>query len=186
MLNKLGKLILEAVEVIGISVTIIAILHIFILQPNEVSGESMEPYLQNKDRILTDKLSYNFKEPERGEIVIFKYPPNPKEEFIKRIVALPNEQIEIKNNQVIVYNNENPSGFVLNENYLGSTVTTEGRTFIKEGEVIDVPSDSYVVFGDNRPYSSDSRNWGFITKEDIVGRALLRIWPANTLKVIIK
>jgi signal peptidase I len=185
MLNKIGEWALEGIQVIGISAIIIAILHIFIIQPNEVNGESMTPYLQDKDRIITEKLSYRFNEPKRGEIVVFKYPLDPTEEYIKRIVALPNESIEIIDNQVVIYNQENPNGFVLQEDYLKKGAVTTGRAFIKEGEKITVPDNNYIVFGDHREGSSDSRLWGYVKKDEIVGRAYVRIWPAQSISLII-
>ena len=184
MLNKIGMWLLDAVEVIGISTLTIVILHVFVFQPNEVSGKSMYPYLEDKDRIITEKISYRFNEPKRGDIIVFKYPLNKNEEFIKRIIALPNEEIELKNNRVIIYNNDNPTGLPLNEDYLPKNTITNGRSFLEEGNKIKVPFNNYFVMGDNREGSSDSRQWGFVPKEDLVGRAAVRIWPANTLSLL--
>lgn len=184
MLNKLGMWFLDAIQVIGISVLTIVFLQYFVFQPNEVSGKSMYPYLEDKDRIITEKISYRLHEPERGDIVVFKYPLNKSEEFIKRIIALPGEQIQIKNNTVTIFNNENPTGFILEEEYLSPSAITNGRAFLSEGKKVTIPENSYFVMGDNREGSSDSRQWGFISKNDIVGRATLRIWPANTFSVL--
>ncbi len=184
MLNKIGMWLLDAIEVIGISALTIIILHVFIFQPNEVSGKSMYPYLEDKDRIITEKITYRFNEPQRGEIVVFKYPLNTSEEFIKRIIALPNEEIELRDNKVIIYNNNFPTGLTLEENYLPKNTQTNGRSFLEEGAKIKVPSNNYFVMGDNREGSSDSRQWGFVPKEDLIGRAVVRIWPANTFSLL--
>lgn len=175
---------LEAIQVIGISAILIAILHIFIIQPNEVNGSSMYPYLVDKDRIITEKISYRFNEPKRGEIIVFKYPLDPTEEFIKRIIALPGEKVQLSNNKVIIYNDENPEGMVLDEPYLKRGTITAARAFMAEEEIVEVPQDKYIVFGDNREGSSDSRQWGFIDRSDIVGRAFVRILPAQSIGVI--
>lgn len=184
MLNRIGEWMLEAIQVIGISAIIIAILHIFIIQPNEVNGKSMTPYLGDKDRIITEKISYKFDEPKRGEIIIFKYPLDPTEEFIKRIIALPGEKVQLSGSKVIIYNDENPQGMVLKEPYLRRGTTTAARAFMGEEEIITVPENKYIVFGDNREGSSDSRQWGFVDKSDIVGRAFVRIWPAQSIGII--
>lgn len=184
MLNKIGMWFLDAIQVIGISVITIVFLQYFVFQPNEVSGKSMYPYLEDKDRIITEKVSYRLHQPQRGDIIVFKYPLNKSEEFIKRIIALPGEQVQIKNNSVIIYNTENPTGYKLNEDYLSSNTVTNGRAFLSEGKKVTVPQNSYFVMGDNREGSSDSRQWGFISKDDIVGKAALRIWPANTFSTL--
>lgn len=184
MFNKIGMWLLDAIEVIGISTLTIIVLHIFVFQPNEVSGKSMYPYLEDKDRIITEKITYRFNGPSRGDIVVFKYPLNTNDEFIKRIIALPNEEIEINNNLVTIYNSSNPNGMALNEDYLPKNTKTNGRDFLSEGVKIKVPANNYFVMGDNREGSSDSRQWGFVPAEDIIGRAVVRIWPANTFSLL--
>jgi len=184
MLNKIGEWMLDSIQIIGISAIIIAILHIFIIQPNEVNGRSMTPYLGDKDRIITEKISYKFNEPKRSEIIIFRYPLDPTEEFIKRIIALPGEKVQLSGNKVIIYNDKNPQGMILKEPYLKRGTITSGRAFMEEGKTITVPKNKYIVFGDNREGSSDSRQWGFIDKSDIIGRAFVRIWPPQSIGII--
>lgn len=184
MLNKIGMWLLDAIQVIGISALTILILHVYVFQPNEVSGKSMYPYLEDKDRIITEKVTYRLNEPQRGDIVVFKYPLNKKEEFIKRIIALPNEELELKNSLITIYNTNNPKGMIIEEKYLPTNTVTNGRAFLTEGKRVKVPANHYFVMGDNREGSSDSRQWGFITREDIVGRAVIRIWPANTFSLL--
>ena len=184
MLNKIGMGLLDAIQVIGISALTILILHVYVFQPNEVSGKSMYPYLEDKDRIITEKVTYRLNEPKRGDVIVFKYPLNKNEDFIKRIIALPNEEIELKNSLITIYNPSNPQGLILKENYLPKGTITNGRAFLTEGKRVKVPEDHYFVMGDNREGSSDSRQWGFISRKDIVGRAAIRIWPANTFSLL--
>ncbi|PIR42972.1 signal peptidase I [candidate division WWE3 bacterium CG10_big_fil_rev_8_21_14_0_10_32_10] len=185
MLNKLGMMILEGIQVIGISAILIVILHVLIIQPQEVKGMSMYPYLNDGDHLMTEKITYRLRDPQRGEIVVFEYPLNRSEDYIKRVIGLPGEKIQVKNNKVIIYNNNNPEGFVLEEDYLDSKAITQGREFIKDGQILQIPDGKYVVFGDNRDRSSDSRQWGFIEKSDIVGRALFRFWPPQSVGSLI-
>src|SRR3989344_3515321 len=184
MLNKLGYLILEGIQVIGISAILIVIMHVCFIQPQEVQGLSMYPFLDNGDHLLTEKVTYRFKEPERGDIIVFQFPLDRSKDYIKRIIALPEEKIQVKNNQIIIYNIDNPEGLVLEEKYLSEDTVTEGREFIKEGQIVEVPENSYAVFGDNREKSADSRQWGFITRNDIVGRAVLRWWPPQAFNTL--
>jgi signal peptidase I len=114
----------------------------------------------------------------RGEVVVFRYPKNPSVFYIKRIVGLPGEKIEIKDNKVKIYNSKNPSGFVLDESaYLPASVETLGE------QTINLTDQEYFVMGDNRKYSSDSRSWGPVPSDDIIGRVLLRAWPFGKAKI---
>lgn len=135
--------------------------------------------------ILTDKLTYKFREPQRGEVVVFKYPLDERYDYIKRIVGLPGEQIMLQDNKIYIYNSEHPDGFVINEDeYLADTVITSGRAFLEEGVKITIPADNYFVMGDNRPQSADSRTWGYVPKHEIIGRSLFRYWPPHEMGLI--
>lgn len=187
--SKLGGFLMDIIETVVIALSIFVIIYLLAFQPHEVNGDSMTGIgkFHNGQYILTDKLSYKFGEPQRGDVVVFEYPLNRSYDYIKRIIALPGERIMVSDNKVYVYNNEHPEGFVLNENeYLASTVLTQGRTFLKEGEVVNVPQGYYFVMGDNRPQSSDSRVWGFVPKDHIIGKSFLRYWPPNEFGIISK
>ena len=183
-MNKLGMLLLEGIQVIGVSAVIIALLNVFIITPQEVRGLSMYPTLHDSDRLITEKISYKFNEPSRGDIVVFHFPLDRTQEYIKRIIALPGEKIELKGSKITIYNEANPNGFSLNEAYLKPDVITNARAFMKEGEKVEVPKDKYVVFGDNRENSSDSRQWGFVEKRDFVGRSIIRYWPPQSFGIM--
>ena len=135
----------------------------------------MEPNFENGDYLLVDEISYRFEEPERGEVIVFRYPYDTTQFFIKRIIGLPGETIEIRNEKVKIFNSTNPNGFELKESYLASTQKTSGDTLVK------LKSTEYFVMGDNRFQSSDSRRWGTLDKKYITGRTWLRLWPLNTV-----
>ena len=165
----------ETAKIILISLAIIIPIRYYLVQPFFVKGASMEENFHDGDYLLIDEISYRFSEPQRGDVIVFRYPENKSQFFIKRIVGLPNETIEIKNNKVGIYNSEFPEGFSLQENYLVTSQETVGNLFIKLDE------DDYYVLGDNRLQSSDSRRWGALNKSFITGRAFMRLWPISKI-----
>jgi len=183
-IRSIGLFLLDIIEIITTAFAIFVVLFLFVVQIHEVNGNSMLPNFHDHEYVLTDKLTYKFREPQRGEIVIFKAPPRPRDEYIKRLIGLPGEKIKIQNNKVIIYNEKHPEGFVLNEYYLGKGVVTKGKTAIPPNTIVSIPEGYYLVFGDNREDSSDSRHWGPVKKEMLVGRAIVRIWPPTALSII--
>jgi signal peptidase I len=179
--------VIDLIETIAISASIFVIVYFFAFQPHEVSGVSMNGNdgFHSGQYILTDKFTYRLRDPKRGEVIVFKYPLNTSYDYIKRIIALPGERIQLKNNQVILYNAQNANGLVLDESkYLVPNTPTAGRDFINEGDIVTVPKDNYFVMGDNRKESSDSRVWGFVPKEDIIGKSFFRYWPFTEIGLI--
>lgn len=161
----------ETIKVVVISLAIILPIRYYLVQPFFVKGASMEPNFEDGDYILVNEISYRFSTPERGDVVIFRYPLDQSQFFIKRIIGLPNETVEIKNNTVTVYNKDKPKGLVLDESYLASSQITLGNSVTK------IDDNEYLVLGDNRLQSSDSRRWGLVNKSLITGKAFLRPWP---------
>lgn len=163
----------EIIEVVLVAVIAVVVVRNFLIQPFLVSGASMEPNFANGDYLLVDELTYRFREPQRGEVVVFYYPGDNSTYYIKRIIGLPGEKIDIKEGKVIVKNIGHPEGFVLGEYYLPPEFATSGKNefIVKEGE--------YFVMGDNRSYSFDSRSWGTLQEAKIVGVVRLRLWPFN-------
>ncbi len=138
----------------------------------------MEPSFEDGEYLLIDEISYYFREPQRGEVIIFRTPTNKAQFYIKRIIGLPGETVEIKNREIVIKNNANSSGFILSEKeYLASAPSMNEQAFIlKEGE--------YFVMGDNRAASYDSRHWGVLPRDNIIGKAWLRAWPVSRAQAI--
>ena len=156
---------------------VMVMIYLFVMSPQEVSGHSMEPNFQNGDYILTNKLVYKMRDPKRGDIVIFKSPSNKDIDYIKRVIGLPGEIVMLKDQHFYI------NGVLLEERYEYNK-PVYGESFMQEGEEIDVPQDHYFVVGDNRPGSSDSREFGPVSKYDFIGQAFLRYWPTTSFGVI--
>ena len=154
----------ETAKIIIISLAIIVPIRYYLVQPFFVKGASMEENFHDGDYLLIDEISYRFKKPKRGDVVVFRYPENPSQFFIKRIIGLPGETVEIKNNQVTIYNSKVKTGLNLKEIYLSDNQQTIGNVNIG----LDI--DEYFVMGDNRLQSSDSRRWGSVAKSLITGQ----------------
>ena len=166
----------------AIALVIIVPVRSFLTQPFYVKGTSMEPNFHNYEYLIIDELSYRFEAPQRGEVVVFRYPRDPQEHFIKRIIGLPGEDVQIKDNHVYIYNKEHPNGFVLNETYLDPSEVTLANNENR----ITLKTDEYFVLGDNRDASQDSRFFGPVNKSFITGRVWLRGLPLNKAKVFTK
>lgn len=161
----------DIIKVAAIALILAGLVRYFLIQPFFVEGASMEPNFLNGEYLLIDEVSYYFKPVGRGEVVVFHYPLDTSKYYIKRVIGLPNETVEIKNGRVVVYNDNNPDGLFIDESYLPREGITAGDIKKKLGR------SEYFVLGDNRPVSSDSRQWGVLPKNDIVGRVWVRAWP---------
>lgn len=171
--------LIELIQFVAIVASILMIIRVFIAEPHKVSGKSMVPNFQDGDYIITNKLATRFSTFQRGEVIILKNPQNPeKEVFIKRIIGLPGETLKLMDGKVYINNN------ILEEPYLPNNLKTGGEGFLKEGDEVTIPVENYFVMGDNRNNSSDSRQFGYIPREDIIGQAFVRYWPVNKMIVI--
>jgi len=175
--SELKDFSLETIKVVIISLIVIVGIRSFVIQPFFVSGKSMEPNFHDGDYLIVDEISYRLGDPKRGDVIIFQYPNNPKEFYIKRIVALPGEKIRIAENKITVYNGSNPNGFELDETYISPETLTNGD-YLRE-----LKNDEYYVLGDNRTASADSRVWGVLEERFIIGRAWIRAWPFGNFSV---
>jgi len=147
-----------------IVVSIAFIIRFYLVQPFYVEGQSMEPNFTDGEYLLIDEISYHFRKPERGEVIVFKPPISTYQNYIKRIIALPNEKISFVNEEVIIINENHPNGKKLKEDYLPPETATLGEKSFSLGE------NEFFVLGDNRPQSSDSRTFGPLSQKNIVGR----------------
>ena len=176
-LKSFFKFSWDITKVAVMALVLAGLVRYFLVQPFFVEGASMEPNFENGEYLLIDELSYYFRPVERGEVVVFHYPLDTSKYYIKRIIGLPEETVEIKNSQVTIYNDEYPNGFALNEDYLPKSLVTDGQIREKLGK------GEYFVLGDNRSVSYDSRRWGVLPKNDIVGRVLVRAWPFSRVAI---
>lgn len=170
---------LDIIETIVVALAIFVIIYLFLVQPHQVNGNSMWPSFFSGEYLLTDKISYRFSDPGRGEVIVFHAPEGarcPQElqcDFVKRIIGLPGESLEISGGLVLI------DGRQLLEPYLDQAETlpspTEDLTSLK----VQLDDNQYFVMGDNRDHSSDSRSWGSVNRKEIVGKAWLRYWPIS-------
>jgi len=179
LLKTAGSFLWELIKIFLLAMVIILPIRYFLVQPFFVRGASMEPNFLDGEYLVVDELSYQFREPERGEVIVFRFPGDTSQFFIKRIIGLPRETARIEDGQVIISNKEHPEGVLLNEaEYLPADLRTGGQVTITLGD------NEYFVLGDNRSASSDSRSWGPLTEEAIVGRAWLRAFPFERFGVL--
>ena len=173
-MKNLLSYIWELSKIVIIALIIVVPIRYLIFQPFFVKGQSMEPNFENGDYLIVDEISYHFRAPRRGEVIVFKYPNDTSQRYIKRIIGLPGETVTIENGKIAVF--DQGGGKILDESsYLPSSDFTPGNVRITLDE------NDYFVLGDNRPFSSDSRRWGPVPKKDIVGRVFLRAWPFAAL-----
>lgn len=163
----------ELIKFAVIAALIVVPIRTFVAQPFIVSGSSMVPTFHDQEYLIVDELSYHLRDPHRGEVVVFKYPNDTTKYFIKRVVGLPGEKIKIKGNVVTIINAENPDGLVLDQSYIENKSSDTFEMTLKDSQ--------YFVMGDNRIASSDSRAWGPLGRDYMVGRALIRVLPLSKM-----
>lgn len=151
----------------------------FIAEPFVVSGNSMVPNFHNREYLIVQKISYRLHAPQRGDVIVFRYPLDPDQYFIKRIIGLPGDSVKVDQGRVTITNQEHPNGFVLDEKYLPNQNVTLGRP-----DPVSVDDGHFYVLGDNRLQSSDSRVWGLLPKSDMVGKVFLRVLPLKLFGII--
>ncbi|PJA00851.1 MAG: signal peptidase I [Candidatus Levybacteria bacterium CG_4_9_14_3_um_filter_35_16] len=179
ILRKIYSFLIDSVQTFLMAAAVFLVIYIFLFRPFEVKGESMFPNFLNKEYVLTNLISLRFSDPKLGEVIVFKSPTDPEKDYIKRIIGSPGDTVEVRNGEIYVNNK------LLDESpYLNSSVKTFGGAFLKESVPVTVPEGKYFVMGDNRLYSSDSREWGFVTKEAVIGRSWLVYWPLSDVKII--
>lgn len=176
IVGTMGLLFLELIKIVVLAGITIGLVRYFLFKPFYVKGASMEPTYYQKEYLIIDELTYRFREPARGEVVVLEAPLGVKDYYLKRIIGLPGERIKIEDGKVVVYNEENPQGFALDESYLAEE--TPGMINLELGP------DQFYVLGDNRDESFDSRRFGPIDRDLIVGKTWLRGWPLTRLGII--
>lgn len=172
-------MIRDTVKFVLIILLIVIPVRVFIAQPFIVNGASMDPTFKHGDYLIVDQISYRFNEPERGDVIVFRYPNDTKQFFIKRVIGLPGETIKITDSSVIIYNESYPQGLTLDEPYIKNETTHQNGSI----ETKNLKVSEYFVLGDNRLRSSDSRSWGTLKRNLIIGRPLIRLLPPSSLSL---
>lgn len=168
--------VLEIVKVFLIALAIVIPVRYFLIQPFYVKGASMEPNFFDHEYLIIDEITYRLRAPERGDVIVFHYPRNPSQYYIKRVIGLPGEELEIKDGRIQIVDSTTGDTQVLDETgYLSSDVSTQSFNY----RTVNLADDEYFVMGDNRGSSYDSRHFGPVKRKLIVGRALIRVLPFN-------
>jgi len=167
------SLLKEVIQFSILALLIVIPIRVYVMQPYIVSGSSMEPTFESSEYLIVDQLSYRFGEPKRGEVIIFRFPESPSKFFIKRIIGLPNEKVNINNGRVVITNNEGE--IMLEEPYINPPFTDTLQKELGENE--------YFVMGDNRRASLDSRIFGPVDEDLIIGRAMMRLFPITKIGI---
>jgi signal peptidase I len=185
--RKVYAFLIDGVETLLIAAAIFLVIYAFLFRPFNVDGQSMYPNFHNGEYVITNLIGFedfkiyhaSFGTLKLGDVVVFIAPPDPTKDYIKRVIGVPGDKVMIKEGNV--YLNDK----ILNESvYLNSDVKTYEGAFLSEGQEVTVPADEYFVLGDNRPESSDSRTWGFVTKDEIIGKSMLVYWPLDRVRLI--
>ena len=176
--KKLGQFFLDTIQAIVMALSIFIIVYLFLFQPHQVKGNSMLTSFEDGEFLLTDKISYRFHPPARGDVIVFKAPKTEpcseiECEYIKRIIGIPGDQVMVSKEKVYI------NGKPLLEAYLDLGTVTSAGVVLSEGKEIIVPENYYLAMGDNRNHSRDGREFGPIPRESIVGKAFFRYWPIN-------
>ncbi len=192
IIRKIYSFLIDTLQSLLIAAAVFLVIYQFFLRPFEVKGDSMYPNFHTGSFVLTNVLSIRLNNPKLGDVVVFKAPPDPEKAFIKRVIGVPGDTVRIQNGDV--YLNDK----LLDEStYIKSNVKTYAGAFMREGQTVSVPENSYFVMGDNRPFSSDSREWGFVKKDNcsfslsdllsgckIAGYSFFVYWPVSEMKLI--
>jgi len=179
ILKKIYNFLIDIVETLLLAAAVFLVIYVFLFRPFQVNGDSMYPNFADNEYILTNIIVLNFEKPKKSEVIVFKAPQDPEKDFIKRVIAVPNDKIYIKDGSFFL------NGEMLDESkYLKSDVKTYGGSFLKEGQEVIVPEKSYFVMGDNRSYSSDSREWGFVPIKSIIGKSFFVYWPLDKMGLV--
>jgi len=179
ILRKIYSFFVDILQTLLLAAAVFLVIYVFLFRPFQVNGNSMHPNFFDKEYVLTNIIGLRLKDPKLGDVIVFKSPADPDKDYIKRVIGIPGDKVLIKDGKVYL------NGRMLDESsYLDPSINTHAGSFIKEDEEITATKDGYFVLGDNRPYSSDSREWGFVAKSDIIGESFFVYWPLKSMGLI--
>ena len=179
ILRKIYTVLIDLIETLVIAGAIFVVIYAFLFRPFQVNGQSMFPNYHNGEYILTNLIALRFSSVKRGDVIVFQAPVDREKDFIKRVIGLPGDRVRVENGNVYI------NDVKLEEsNYLAPDVKTYGGAFLSEGKTATVPLEHYIVFGDNRNFSSDSREWGFVPQEKVIGESFFVYWPPDRMRLV--
>lgn len=179
ILRKIWLFLIDTLQTLVLAAAAFLVIYVFLFRPFQVNGQSMFPTFFDQEYILTSIVALHFHNPQLGDVIVFKAPPDPEKDYIKRVIGVAGDSILVKDGRVYV------NGKLLDESkYLKNTVKTYGGQFLQEGQSVTVPRGDYFVMGDNRPYSSDSREWGFVPAANVIGESFFVYWPPNKMELV--
>jgi signal peptidase I len=178
MNEKTRLLIKEYGESLLIAFILAMIIRAFVVQAFKIPTGSMHPTLMEGDRILVSKFVYRFWQPQHGDVIVFKYPEDPKLAFIKRLIATPGETVEIKNGRILIDGKQDANPRITPQFYYNR------GPYGEIGVPIAIPKNSFYALGDNSANSKDSRYWGFVPRKSLIGKAILIYWPLYRIRLI--
>lgn len=179
ILRTIYAILIDLTETLVIAGAIFVVIYAFLFRPFQVNGQSMYPNYHNGEYILTNLITLKFSPIERGNVIVFESPTDKEKDFVKRVIGTPGDVVSLKAGSVYI------NGKQLGESsYLASDVRTYGGAFLSEGKTATVPDDNYFVLGDNRSFSSDSREWGFVAKQKIIGKSFFVYWPITQMRLV--
>jgi signal peptidase I len=179
ILRKIYSFFVDILQTLLLAAAVFLVIYVFLFRPFQVNGNSMHPNFFDKEYVLTSIIGLRLEDPKLGDVIVFKAPSDPDKDYIKRVIGTPGDKLLIKEGHVYL------NGKMLDESsYLDPSIKTNPQSFMKEDEEITVSEDKYFVLGDNRSYSSDSREWGFVSKSDIIGESFFVYWPLKSFGLI--
>ena len=179
LLKKAYTFLFDTIQTVLLAASVFLVIYLFLFRPFEVSGESMFPTFKNGEFILTNLITLRFSSPTRGDVIVFQAPVDHDKDYIKRVIGIAGDTVMVQNGFVYL------NGQKLDESmYLSEDVRTTPGAFLQEGLPVTIPAGDFIVMGDNRPHSSDSREWGFLKTTELIGKSFFVYWPPNQMRLV--
>ena len=177
--RRIYSILIDFIETLVIAGAVFVVIYAFLFRPFQVNGQSMYPNYHNGEYILTNLISLKLSKVNRGDVVVFQAPADREKDFIKRVIGLPGDTVMLKGGSVYV------NGKKFDESsYLATDVKTYGGAFLADDKTLTVTDNKYLGLGDNRAFSSDSREWGFVSREKIIGQSFFVYWPVGNARLV--
>ncbi len=179
VVKKVFLFLVDAAQTILLAGSVFLVIYVFLFRPYEVSGASMYPTFEDKEYVLTNLIGLRFGDPKRGDVIVFKSPEDPEKDFIKRVIAVEGDTVSIQDGEVLI------NGVALDQSaFLSPEVETYSGSFLQDGQNVTIGPGEFFVMGDNRPHSSDSREWGMVKRTQIIGKSVFVYWPPNHARLV--